>query len=123
MSACGATRLRTPRIDSLAGRGLRFADAHSASATCTPSRYTLLTGEYAWRGKGTSVLPGDAGLTVAPGRTTLASMLRRAGYPTGVVVRVSYEAPVGDVAPGHPEVVRELSARLEKIRGDGRSRP
>jgi arylsulfatase A-like enzyme len=85
VSAYGATRARTPRIDSLAQRGLRFTSAHSPSATCTPSRYALLTGEYAWRRKGTSVLAGDAGLVVEPGRTTLASMLKRAGYATGVV--------------------------------------
>jgi arylsulfatase A-like enzyme len=85
VSSYGAKSLRTPRIDSIAERGLRFVNAHSPSATCTPSRYALLTGEYAWRQKGTSVLPGDAGLVVAPGRTTLASMLRRAGYATGVV--------------------------------------
>jgi arylsulfatase A-like enzyme len=85
VSAYGATRVRTPRIDSLAEGGLRFTNAHSPSATCTPSRYALLTGEYAWRRKGTAVLPGDASLIVRPGRTTLASMLKQAGYATGVV--------------------------------------
>jgi arylsulfatase A-like enzyme len=81
----GATRVRTPNIDRLAREGLRFTDAHAPSATCTPSRYALLTGEYAWRRKGTGVLPGDAALIVEPGRETLPAMLRRAGYATGVV--------------------------------------
>ena len=58
----GATRVQTPNIDRLAREGLRFTDGHSASATCTPSRYALLTGEYAWRKKGTGVLPGNASL-------------------------------------------------------------
>ena len=58
LSAYGATRFQTPNIDRLAAQGLRFTNAHAAAATCTPSRYALLTGEYAWRRKGTGVLPG-----------------------------------------------------------------
>ncbi|MGQ9650034.1 MAG: sulfatase family protein [Phycisphaerae bacterium] len=81
----GATRVRTPNIDRLAEQGLRFTDAHSPAATCTPSRYSLLTGEYAWRRKGTGVLPGNARMIIEPGRTTLASILKKAGYTTGVV--------------------------------------
>jgi arylsulfatase A-like enzyme len=81
----GATEVRTPNIDQLAGEGLRFTDGHSAAATCTPSRYAMLTGEYAWRQKGTGILQGDAQLIIEPGRVTLASMLRDAGYTTGVV--------------------------------------
>ncbi len=81
----GATRVRTPHLDRLAREGLRFTDAHAPSSTCTPSRYALLTGEYAWRRKGTGVLPGDAALIIEPGRMTLPAMLRRAGYRTGVV--------------------------------------
>ena len=81
----GATRVKTPNIDRLAREGLRFTDGHSASATCTPSRYALLTGEYAWRKKGTGVLPGNASLIITPGRKTLPMELKRAGYATGVV--------------------------------------
>ncbi len=85
VSCYGATRIDTPNIDRLASGGLRFTNAHSSSATCTPSRYSMLTGEYAWRKKGTGVLPGDAALIIQPGRTTLSSMLQRAGYTTAVV--------------------------------------
>ena len=85
VSAYGANALTTPNIDRLAKAGLRFTDAHSGAATCTPSRYSLLTGEYAFRKPGTGVLPGDAALVIEPGRTTLASVLRGAGYVTGVV--------------------------------------
>src|SRR5262245_16285562 len=87
-SCYGATSLRTPNIDRLAKEGLRFTDGHSAAATCTPSRYALLTGEYAWRKKGTGVLPGDASLIIEtgePARATLPSLLEKAGYQTGVV--------------------------------------
>ena len=77
--------IRTPNIDRLAAEGRRFTNAHSPSATCTPSRYAMLTGEYAWRREGTRVLPGDATLIIAPGRTTLPSLLKEAGYRTGVV--------------------------------------
>ena len=81
----GATRVQTPNIDRLAKEGLRFTDAHCASATCTPSRYAMLTGEYAWRKKGTGILTGDAALIIEPNRTTMASLLRDAGYKTGIV--------------------------------------
>jgi arylsulfatase A-like enzyme len=85
LSCYGASRVRTPNLDRLAGAGVRFTNAHSTSATCTPSRYSLLTGEYAWRKRGTDVLPGDANLVIEPDRETLPAMLRRNGYRTGVV--------------------------------------
>ncbi|MBI1761425.1 MAG: arylsulfatase [Acidobacteria bacterium] len=85
LSAYGATAVQTPHMDRLAQEGLRFTDAHAAAATCTPSRYALLTGEYAFRKKGTDILPGDAALIIEPGRTTLASLMQKAGYTTGVV--------------------------------------
>ena len=97
VSAYGATAIRTPNIDALATEGLRFTDAHAPAATCTPSRYALLTGEYAWRRKGTGILPGNAALIIAPGRTTLASMLRTAGYATGVVGKWHLGLGSGDV--------------------------
>ena len=59
-SCYGATKVKTPNVDKLARRGVRFTDAHSSSATCTPTRYSLMTGEYAFRKRGTGILPGDA---------------------------------------------------------------
>jgi arylsulfatase A-like enzyme len=85
VSCYGATKVQTPHVDRVARGGLRFVDGHSPSATCTPSRYAMMTGEYAWRKKGTGVLPGDAPLIIEPGRSTFASVLKQAGYRTGVV--------------------------------------
>jgi arylsulfatase A-like enzyme len=87
MSCAGATTIKTPNIDRLAAEGVRFTQGYAPSATCTPSRYSLLTGEYAWRQKAKSntILDGDAPLCIEPGRPTLPAMLRRAGYHTGVV--------------------------------------
>ncbi len=85
VSANGSATLRTPGIDRLAAEGLRFTNVHAAAATCTPSRYALLTGEYAWRKPGTNVLPGDAALVIDHRRLSLAAMMRSAGYATGLV--------------------------------------
>jgi len=84
-AAAAARRLKTPNIDRLAREGVRFTDAHATAATCTPSRYAMLTGEYAWRKAGTGILPGNAAMIIETGRTTLASVFQRAGYATGVV--------------------------------------
>lgn len=81
----GATKVKTPNIDKLTAQGVRFTNAHSPSATCTPSRYAMLTGEYAWRHKGTGIARGDARMIVEPGRTTLPSLMQKAGYTTAVV--------------------------------------
>jgi arylsulfatase A-like enzyme len=81
----GATAVRTPNVDRLAREGLRFTSGYCTSATCTPSRYSMLTGEYAFRKPGTGVLPGDAAMIIAAGRATLPSLLRQAGYATAVV--------------------------------------
>ncbi len=83
----GAKAIATPHIDRLAGQGLRFTQAYATSATCTPARYAMFTGEYAWRQppKKTSILDGDAPLALDPTRPTLASFLRTRGYATGLV--------------------------------------
>lgn len=85
ISCYGASKVKTPNIDRLCESGLRFTCAYATSATCTPSRYGLLTGEYPWRQKGTGVLSGEANLIIRPGRKTIASMLRNAGYTTAVI--------------------------------------
>jgi arylsulfatase A-like enzyme len=81
----GATKIPTPNIDRLGQQGLRFTDAHATSATCTPSRYALLTGQYPWRKNGTGVLPGNAALIIDPQHATLPSILKKAGYRTGMI--------------------------------------
>ena len=81
----GASAIPTPHLDRLAAGGLRFTAAYATSSTCTPSRYALLTGNYPWRKKGNEILPGDAAMVIPPGSTTVASILRDAGYRTGVV--------------------------------------
>ncbi len=84
VSCYGAKAVQTPNVDKLAAGGVRFTDAHCTAATCTPSRYSLLTGQYAFRNKA-AILPGDAPLLFKPGTPTVASMLQQNGYATGVV--------------------------------------
>ncbi len=85
LSSYGMTNVATPNIDQIASEGLKFNNAHTSSATCTPSRFSLLTGSYAWRKNGTGVARGNAAMIIEPGRETIASVLKRAGYYTGVV--------------------------------------
>jgi arylsulfatase A-like enzyme len=80
------SRIATPSLDRLAAEGTRFTDAHTSSAVCTPTRYGILTGRYAWRSplkKG--VLNGHSDHLIEPDRETVASLLKRAGYATAAV--------------------------------------
>jgi len=80
----GAKGVKTPNIDKLAQNGVDFTDAHCAASTCTPSRFSLLTGTYAFR-RNAKILPGTAPLIINTHKGTLASMLRRAGYKSAVI--------------------------------------
>lgn len=85
LSCYGATKLKTPNLDKLANQGIRFTNAHCTSATCTPSRYALITGEYPWRKSGTGILPGDAALIIPTNKMTLPKLFKQAGYKTANV--------------------------------------
>ena len=85
LSCYGATKIATPNIDKLASKGVRFTNGHSSSATCTPSRYALLTGEYPWRKSGTGILPGDAALIIPTDKLSLPKLFQKAGYKTAIV--------------------------------------
>ena len=77
---------KTPHLDRLAGEGMVFTDAHSASSLCTPSRYALLTGRYAWRGALKSgVTRGYSSSIIEPGRLTVPAFLRAHGYATAML--------------------------------------
>jgi arylsulfatase A len=76
-------KIPTPRIDRLASEGIRFTDAHTGSAVCTPTRYGILTGRYAWRSKlKNGVLGGFSPPLIHPERATVASFLKKEGYRT-----------------------------------------
>ncbi len=85
LGSYGATKIKTPNLDRLAEEGTRFTNGHSTSATCTPSRYALMTGRYPWRQEGTGILPGDAKLIVPTDEVTLPKVFKNAGYSTAIV--------------------------------------
>jgi arylsulfatase A-like enzyme len=78
-------RIPTPAIDRLCSQGMRFTDAHSSSGVCSPSRYTLLTGRYHWRTGKAGIVDVFGPPLIAPGRPTVATMLRRQGYRTAAI--------------------------------------
>jgi len=80
----GSTLIPTPNIDKLAEEGLRFTDAHCTASTCTPSRFSLLTGVYGFR-HNANVLPPNAPLLIPVDMMTLPKMLKMTGYDTGIV--------------------------------------
>ena len=81
----GAAAVPTPNIDRLAAAGIQFYQGYATAATCTPSRYSLLTGSYPWRNPRAAILPGDAPIIIDSETPTLPGMLRQAGYRTGIV--------------------------------------
>ncbi len=85
VGAYGATALKTPHMDRLANEGLRFSNGYATSATCTPSRFALLTGVYPWRNKEVKILPGTAPLLIDTSWVTMPKMLQEQGYRTGIV--------------------------------------
>ena len=85
ISANGATEIKTPNIDVLANEGVRFTNGYASSATCTPSRYALLTGVYPWKNKSAKILPGTASLIIDTTQMTIPKMLKTKGYHTGIV--------------------------------------
>lgn len=85
VSCYGSKTISTPNIDNLASKGLLFKNGHCSSASCTPSRFSMLTGGYAFRKKGTGIARGDAAMIIDPETRTLADLFNDAGYETGVV--------------------------------------
>lgn len=111
LSCYGATKIKTPNLDALAANGVLFTNAHATSATCTPSRYAMMTGEYPWRKDGVRILPGDAALIVPQNKITLPGVFKKAGYKTAIVGKwhLGIGTQVdkdwnGDIGPGPNEV-------------------
>jgi arylsulfatase A len=79
-------KIKTPHIDKIASQGMIFTDAHSGSSVCTPTRYGLLTGRYSWRTwRQSGVGIGFKPCLIAPDRLTVAGLLKKQGYATGII--------------------------------------
>ncbi len=108
------SKIPTPNIDRMAREGIRFTDAHSPSAVCSPTRYGVLTGRYAWRGwlkKG--VLLAYSPAMIEEGRLTVAGMLRQQGYRTAAVgkwhVGMTFTKTNGEIVSLQDGHIREAS--------------
>ena len=103
------SKIPTPNLDRLAAQGMRFTDAHSGSAVCTPTRYGVVTGRYAWRSPlKQGVLAGYSPSLIEKGRLTVASMLQSAGYRTACVGK--WHLGLDWVTTAEPEGWRETFA-------------
>lgn len=81
----GARNVLTPNVNRLAASGVRFTNAHAVASTSTPSRYSMLTGDYAWKHSNTDIAAGNAGMIIRPERYTMADVFKNTGYVTGAV--------------------------------------
>ncbi|MCA9082119.1 MAG: arylsulfatase, partial [Planctomycetaceae bacterium] len=97
VSCYGGSGLQTPAIDQLAEEGIRFTSGYCSASTCTPTRFSLLTGTYAFRQKGTGIAPPNGPAIIRPGMETLPAILKRAGYATAVIGK--WHLGLGDPAP------------------------
>jgi arylsulfatase A-like enzyme len=97
LSCYGATAVKTPNIDRLAAEGVRFTSGYCSASTCTPTRFSLLTGIYAFRQKGTGVAPPNGPMLIQQGTPTIASVLKTAGYATAVIGK--WHLGLGDPKP------------------------
>ena len=110
VGAYGAKAIKTPNIDRLASGGVRFTNGYASSATCSPSRFALLTGMYPWRNKNAKILPGTAPLLIDTAQITLPKMLKKQGYATGIVGKWHLGLGLGNkdwnkhISPGPNEV-------------------
>ncbi len=93
----GATAVKTPNIDKLAAGGLRFTSGYCSASTCTPTRFSFLTGTYAFRQKGTGVAPPNGPALIKPGTETIATLMKKAGYATTVIGK--WHLGLGDPKP------------------------
>jgi arylsulfatase A-like enzyme len=106
LSCYGATKIQTPAIDQLAAEGMKFTNAYVSSSLCSPSRYSILTGRYAWRTRlDFGVLKNFDTPLIEPERTTIASLLKRNGYYTACIGKwhLGLNWALNDKAPENPE--------------------
>ncbi len=125
LSSYGSPHIRTPNLDRLAGQGVRFTDAYSGSATCSPTRFSLYTGRFPGRTKGGLAEPiADRGVGLEPTHPTLASLLRGAGYATALIGKwhCGFLPDYSPTRSGWDEFFGNFGGALEyysKLGGDG----
>lgn len=125
LSSYGSPHIETPNLDRLARQGVRFTDAYSGSATCSPTRFSLYTGRYPGRAKGGLAEPiADKSAGLEPTHPTLASLLRGSGYATALIGKwhCGFLPDYSPTKSGWDEFFGNFGGALEyysKLGGDG----
>jgi len=119
-------KINTPYIDKLASQGMRFTDAHTTSAVCTPTRYSIMTGRYCWRTRlKKAVLFGYSKHLIEDGRTTVGSYLQKEGYDTALIGKwhLGWDwATKGSGNTGEKSAKKSKKKKSKKSKGDSPNR-
>lgn len=103
------SKLATPNVDRLAREGMRFTNAHTPAALCSPTRYSMVTGNYPWRGRAPGGTWGfHVPSQILPGQKTVANLLKGAGYHTAMFGKQGFGGEHAKLADGNPDFTKPM---------------
>lgn len=103
------SRISAPSVDRLAREGMMFTHAHTPAALCSPTRYSILTGNHPWRGRAPGSTWGfHVPSQILPGQKTVANLLKDAGYDTAMFGKQGFGGEHAKLADGNPDFTKPM---------------